>query len=280
MPQNYYYMSGAGNLFVVAEESNFPIESDYKQIAELLCNPKNLDSILLDGLIIICKSQQCDFEMKYFNRDGSTGMMCGNGGRCAVKFAFDKGYTTQDKTTFVNSQIEYSAIITERGVKVFFPEPKKFKLKFKLNLLGDMRICHFADVGTPHAVLFVDEINDLNQTLCLKDLDLNLWGKSVRNHTDFSPDGANANFVEISDLGIMLRTFERGVEAETGACGTGAISSAIISNFLRGVNKPVKVTVTSGAILYVDFDLIQGKISNLSLEGGADYFNKNNNNNK
>lgn len=98
-----------------------------------------------------------------------------------------------------------------------------------------MRICHFADVGTPHAVLFVDEINDLNQTLCLKDLDLNLWGKSVRNHTDFSPDGANANFVEISDLGIMLRTFERGVEAELGLAELVPFLLLLFLIFLEGL---------------------------------------------
>ena len=99
--------------------------------------------------------------MRYYNRDGSTGMMCGNGGRCAVRFAVEHGYVNAaNEIIFANAGIPYRAVVTERGVKVWFPDPRSFALALEVDLDGKKRRCHFADVGTPHAIMFVDDAGD------------------------------------------------------------------------------------------------------------------------
>lgn len=273
-------MSGAGNLFSMFLENQFPANTDFhtisKELTATYCNQQGLDDVTTDGLIVICNSPNSDFEMKYFNRDGSSGMMCGNGGRCAVQFACDNGFVANSEDIcFINAGVLYRAKLTDKGVKVYFPEPKKFKLKFKLNIMGDMRTCHFADVGTPHAIMFFDEMFFPKQPPIshLQELDIAEWGSALRNHHDFLPNGANANFVELYEdkQGIYLRTYERGVEAETGACGTGAISAAIIASFLKNIPQPVEVTVSSKAKLFVEFEIVESRVKNVSLEGSADY---------
>lgn len=271
-------MSGAGNTFIVLDGREIDEGTDLAQLAPEICDALG-ELGGADGLIAIYPADPSDvpedFVMRYYNRDGSTGMMCGNGARCAVRFAADLGFVGDESSIrFTNADVVYHAEITDRGVKVFFPDPKRFKLRFKLNFLGDMRFCHYADVGTPHAVVFVDEMGDPRLT-SVDQLDLKVWGPAVRHHPDFAPDGANANFVEVppQDLGqgssIRLRTFERGVEAETGACGTGAISSAIIASTLRNLPPPIAVTTTSGSTLWVDFRVVNERVTDVSLEGNA-----------
>ncbi len=153
-------------------------------------------------------------------------------------------------------------------MKVGFPDPLGFRLGLDLDIAGITQRCHFADVGTPHAVLFVGDAAD-TALESLSAIDLDIWGPRLRQHSEFRPAGANANFVEIlaEGAGIALRTFERGVEAETGACGTGAISSAIIAAKLHALTPPIAVTVTSGDTLWIDFQLDGEDVHDLSLEG-------------
>lgn len=266
-------MSGAGNTFVVLDGRELPADVDLALLARELCSSER-EHGGVDGLIATwpADGEGLDFEMRYHNRDGSTGMMCGNGGRCALRFAIEHGMVADDlDARFVNAGLEYRGMRTDRGYKIFFPDPRSFKLRFKIELMGDMRTCHYADVGTPHAVLFVDELGD-PRLRHVSQLDLNIWGPPVRSHRDFGPGGANANFVEVLQdrSGILLRTYERGVEGETGACGTGAISSAIITSVLRALPPPIAVTVTSGKTLWVDFRLDDRHVVDVSLEGDAE----------
>ncbi len=268
---NYTKMSGAGNTFILLDGRELPAGIDLAVLAPLLCDYA-LEHGGADGLIAVEPRDAGGFLMRYYNRDGSTGMMCGNGGRCAVRFAFDRGLVDDASAiTFVNAGIPYRAMLSDRGVKVFFPEPRGFRLRFPLHLLGSWRTCHYADVGTPHAVVFIDEMEEA-ELKHIAQLDLHVWGNRLRNHAEFAPGGANANFVEVlpDRSGILLRTYERGVEAETGACGTGAISSAIIVSMLRGLTPPIAVTTSSGGVLRVDFKREQEQITNVSLEGDAD----------
>jgi diaminopimelate epimerase len=265
---NYSKMSGAGNTFIVVDGRELPHGIDLSALARAICSDA-LPHGGADGFIAVAPWESGDFEMKYYNRDGSSGMMCGNGGRCAVRFAADAGYVADpDAIGFVAAGVVYRAAITDRGVKLFFPEPRAFRIGLTVDLLGAERPCHYGDVGTPHAVMFIDEMETGSG---LDDLPIDLWGAQLRNHQDFAPGGANANFVEVMEegKGIRLRTFERGVEAETGACGTGAISSGIIAALARGVAPPVTVVTTSGATLIVDFTVTDGRIGNVSLEGDA-----------
>jgi diaminopimelate epimerase len=262
-------MSGAGNTFIVIEERCLPEGYDAAPLVPTLCD-EGQEHGGADGLIAVAPGSGVDFAMRYFNRDGSTGMMCGNGGRCAVRFAVDHGLVRDESAmTFTNAGVTYRAAVTSRGIRVWFPDPRAFRLGLELDLAGALRPCHYADVGTPHAVMFVDEAGDPS-IAHVDDIDIASWGPALRRHERFAPDGANANFVELHDGGILLRTFERGVEAETGACGTGAISSALVTAMRRGVKPPIEVTTTSGEKLWVDFTLDGNYATNVSLEGGAD----------
>lgn len=266
---HYTKMSGAGNTFIMADGRGLPAEADLVALARE-CTSAELEHGGADGFIAVYPGTDGDdFEMRYYNRDGSTGMMCGNGGRCAVRYAANHGLIADAAhIRFHNAGVAYAAAITERGVKVTFPDPRSFELDRRLELFGASRRYHFADVGTPHAVLFVEDLDAAD----VWDLDLNVLGAAVRNHPAFQPDGANANFVGVrpDGSGLILRTFERGVEAETGACGTGAVSSAIIASMLYGLTAPVAVTTTSGATLWVDFAAAGGHVTDVSLEGGAE----------
>lgn len=275
MMLHYTKMSGAGNTFIMADGRGLPAEADLAALARD-CTSAELEHGGADGFIAVYPGTDGDdFEMRYYNRDGSTGMMCGNGGRCAVRYAADHGMIADaGHIRFHNAGVAYAAAITERGVKVTFPDPRSFELDRGIDLFGMSRRYHFADVGTPHAVLFVEDLGVAD----VWDLDLNIWGAAVRNHPAFQPGGANANFVGVlpDGVGIILRTFERGVEAETGACGTGAVSSAIIASKLYGLAAPVAVTTTSGATLWVDFTAAtDGHVAEVSLEGDADVVMKN-----
>lgn len=268
---NYTKMSGAGNTFIMLDGSDLSAGIDLAMLVPALCE-ETMEHGGADGLIAVDAWDKGDFAMRYFNRDGSTGMMCGNGGRCAVRFAYDLGLVDDPAAiTFTNAGVTYTAMLTEGGVKVSFPDPLQFRLRFPLPLLGASRTCSYADVGTPHAILFIDdaaqpELEHISQ------LDLKLWGSELRNHAEFAPGGANANFVEIlpDRSGILLRTYERGVEAETGACGTGAISSAIVASTLYDLLPPVAVTTSSGGVLQVDFRRDGERITDVSLEGDAE----------
>lgn len=267
----YTTMSGAGNRFVVLDGRHLPFDVDLVALSRDLCSAEHPHGGV-DGLIAVYPGEDVDFEMRYYNRDGSTGMMCGNGGRCALRFAIDHEMVVDSSDVrFVNAGVEYGGKTTDQGYRIFFPDPRSFKLRFKISLMGDMRTCHYADVGTPHAVLFVDDMGD-PRLRHVAQLDLNIWGPPVRHYPDFGPEGVNANFVEVpgDGAGILLRTFERGVEAETGACGTGAIASAIIASTLRGLAPPVAVTVTSGRTLLVDFRVVDRRVVDVSLEGDAE----------
>ena len=223
-----------------------------------------------DGLILVDSSSEAGFRMRYYNRDGSTGMMCGNGGRCAVRFAADHGYVLQtDSLSFTNAGVLYHAAMSGENVRIDFPDPKEIRSDLPLDVLGKERSVHYADVGTPHLLLFVDQ----SDPGPLAELDIETWGTALRHHAFVQPGGANANFIEVVSPGegIRLRTFERGVEGETGACGTGAIASGILAGLLYGFPSPVRVVPTSGSPLYIHFNVDKGgTVRNVALEGGTE----------
>ncbi|MCE2503832.1 MAG: diaminopimelate epimerase [Chlorobi bacterium] len=266
---SYQKLSGAGNTFIVVEGKDIPQGTDLPSLTQASCSNEH-EHGGADGLIVLDHSDTHDFAMHYYNRDGSTGMMCGNGGRCAVQFAVAHGYTSSTTSImFINAGVVYSAEMTGKNVRISFPDPPKIQLHLNLNILGTQRICHYADVGTPHLILFKDVL----EVDALADLEMKRWGPAVRNHPLVRPEGANANFIEVlpEEKGIRLRTFERGVEGETGACGTGAIASGIASSLLHGWSSPVNVIPTSGSLLQVHFDRDEeGALHNLGLEGGAE----------
>jgi diaminopimelate epimerase len=213
--------------------------------------------------------------MSYYNRDGSYGAMCGNGARCIAQFAFDEGVVnTNDFSLEAVDKLYKAEVKGNNIVKIHFPPPDEYKLNIEVtNAINEQSLnVHWVRVGSEHIVLFIDEEKN-KKVLAVNNLDeakINEWGNVLRFHKQFKPKGANVNFVDVvSSTEIRIRTYERGVERETLACGTGIISSAIISSLLGKVFPPVNVLVQSGERLTVDFKKDEGTISDLSLEGSA-----------
>ena len=185
--------------------------------------------------------------------------MCGNGSRCAVRFAYEKGIVNKEHVKFETLAGVIEAWIKENGkvVKVQLTKPFGLKLDFEIPLEGETLKGNFLNTGVPHVVVYTNN---------LKEFDVRKYGSAIRYHKMFAPAGTNVNFIEpISDNEIAIRTYERGVEDETLACGTGSTASAIIA-YLKGLvkEKPVKVHTKGGEILTIDFD---ENLEKVTLEG-------------
>lgn len=273
----YEIYSGAGNDFVMIDNmmgSINPVQQ--KEMTIELCRDRFPD---IDGVIFTDKPNEASAElmMSYYNRDGSFGAMCGNGARCVSMYAFKNGITDKKEFILEAAGDLYSAVITdEMIVRIGFPEPKEVKQEIDIKAefgegLKDMNVS-YVNVGSDHIVVFMD--NELNKAALgnagLEDLNVNYFGKILRYHNEFQPRGANVNFVlPLGGNKIRLRTFERGVERETLACGTGIVSSAICAVLKHITTSPVEVLVQSGERLNVNMKSAGGRISDLSLEGSA-----------
>jgi diaminopimelate epimerase len=217
-----------------------------------------------DGLFLLVPSAsgKADWAWDFHNSDGSTGEMCGNGARCFARFV--------QKLTGVNGSftIETEAGVITAGfqgerVTVSLTRPADLRLNQQVALAGGVQTLHSLSTGVPHAVLFVP---DADRAMVLQ------LGPEIRRHPHFAPKGANVNFVQL--LGpshIRVRTFERGVEGETLACGTGVTASALIAARLHGFSSPVKVRVQGGDQLEVSFREDHGEFAEVRLTGPAEF---------
>lgn len=247
-----------GNDFIIIDNRSSEVSGNIPQLARDLCSRKY--GIGADGLLLLEKSGKADFRMRVFNPDGSEAEMCGNGLRCIALYAGTKGIAGK------NMRIETIAGLMEAAVKGSM-------VKVKLTDPGDIQwnLClmindcpykiNFANTGVPHVIHFVDDIENV---------DVKRLGSDIRYHKDFSPAGANVDFVKILGADkIRIRTYERGVEDETLACGTGAVASAVIAAESEKLSSPVSVETRSGEILKVYFDVSEGRFKNIYLEGKA-----------
>lgn len=200
--------------------------------------------------------------MRFFNPDGGEAEMCGNGARCAAKLAFELGVAGQ-RMTIETAAGRLKAQILKKGVRIWMTEPSGWKLNSQISLDGRSLIYGFVNTGVPHVVM---------RTGNLRDVDVLETGAAVRRHRDFWPAGANVNFMEIRpDGGLAVRTYERGVEAETQACGTGVTACGLIAARHGWIKLPVKVHVASGDILTVDGRLTADGAQNVTLTGPAEH---------
>jgi diaminopimelate epimerase len=269
---NYTKYSGAGNDFLIINNLDDKIVDRSQMTIDLVSREQHR----FDGVIYLEESEIADFKMNYFNRDGSGDALCGNGLRCTAQYINDNKLSGNSEMTIEGVGKIFSAkLIGNNIVSIEFPPPVKIKLKFKLKVQfiewWQLINCSYVDIGSPHAVIFIDDIEKPN-VKDINDIPVDEWGRNVRMHNDFAPEGVNAQFVQIlseENSEIALRSFERGVEGETLACGTGAISSAIVSFALRELKPPVKVHTKSGSVLTVDFKIIETKIRSLTLTGPA-----------
>ena len=255
----FFKMHGGGNDFVLIDHREHLIpEAEYSRFAQRVCAPRV--GVGADGLILIEASDRADFRWRFFNADGSEAEMCGNGARCAARFAVMHKLGGQ-RLTFETLAGLISAEVTNHQVKVTMVDVGDLRLNLSIPLEGSTLTGHFLKVGVPHVAVPVDN---------LEEVPIRQWGREVRFHPMFQPAGTNVNFVRVKDSHTLeVRTYERGVEDETLACGTGAVASAIISASLGKTASPVAVQTRGGEILTVSFQLDGDKITQVFLKGDA-----------
>jgi len=260
-PIEFTKMSGTGNDFILIDHRTpFLAKEEMPAFARAVCERRI--SVGADGLILIENSENADFRWQFLNADGSWAEMCGNGARCAARFAHDRGIApARMRFETVAGLIE--AEVTGQSVKLKMTAPTGLRLNEKLLVNGQEPVVHSLNTGVPHAVLFME---DITQAPVLD------WGKLIRFHERFQPAGTNVNFVQqLGGNGLIVRTYERGVEGETLACGTGAVAAAIIAGILGKVRPPVAVTTSGGEQLTIHFSLAGQEIADVYLEGPANF---------
>lgn len=250
-------MHGSGNDFILIDNRQGLIKPDEApELASRLC--RRGFGIGADGLILIEDSKRADFKWRFLNADGSLAEMCGNGGRCAARFARIAGICKDDLTFETKAGI-IKARVKKNSVKLQLTRPRDIKEGMRLDLDGKEMVVDFADTGVPHAVLFCQDVEGM---------DVKGLGKEIRNHPFFQPAGTNVNFVQVlSPNQLKVRTYERGVEDETYACGTGASASALLAGLKGLVSSPVQVVTSGGERLLVHFDTTN--LDEIYLEGNA-----------
>jgi len=258
-------MSGTGNDFIIIDHRQpFLVEADLPNFVRAVCRRKF--SAGADGLILIEDSASADFSWKFFNGDGSVAEMCGNGARCAARYAHAKNIAPADMR-FRTLAGEIEAKVIGEAVKIRMTPPTDILLEHVLDIGGIEKIIHSINTGVPHVILFMDDVSTAP---------VFEWGSVIRHHEFFQPAGTNVNFVQhTGESSLHVRTYERGVEAETMACGTGAVASAIIGGILGYVKPPVKVRTSGNEQLIIHFELPESKdhyrVAEVFLEGPAEF---------
>ena len=251
-------LSGAGNDFVIIDNLECIVPYESTDFVAKVCERRM--SVGADGVLLVEKSARADFNMRYFNADGGEAETCGNGARCISKFAHINGITSQ-RMCFETKAGIYESEILKSGVKVRMSDPTDIRLNFPLRLDDGIYTVCSANSGVPHVVFFIEDLDAADV--------INL-GAQTRYHDDFLPAGTNVNFVRINnEREIDIRTYERGVEGETLACGTGSIASAVLSTLRGKTIPPVAVRTASGSVLTIHFDLDGSEPKNVHLEGDA-----------
>jgi len=260
---NFTKMVASGNDFVVVEDRGEKAEvRSLSELARKMCDRKF--GIGADGLLLLGKSKRSDLNMRIFNSDGSEAEMCGNGARCTA-FYVENGRRKAENRIIIETRAGLiEAYITGNNVKIKLTDPKDIKSGIPLEINGRSIRVNFINTGVPHTIIFVEGINKIN---------VGEIGRQVRYHEQFSPQGTNVDFVEIlSKDSIKIRTYERGVEGETLACGTGSVASALLYalNSKLHALREVNVHTESGEILKVYFEKEGNNFSSVWLEGKAE----------
>lgn len=253
-------MSGAGNDFLIIDHRDpFLTREDKQELARGAC--RRCFSAGADGLICIENSDQADFQWDFYNPDGSVAEMCGNGARCAARYAYRNGIAGEHLVfDTIAGRIE-AWNLADGTVRINMTDPFDFRKAEAVELDGSEYEAWFVNTGVPHVVIFA---NDENAQVAK-------WGRQVRFDKQFQPAGTNVNFVcELPDGSYLSRTYERGVEEETRACGTGAVASALYVVLEKQVVTPVKIITSGGEQLTIDFQLSDGPVAkNVTMQGPA-----------
>lgn len=253
----------SGNDFIIIDRlQNAKCKLKIARLARELCRRKL--SVGADGLLLLESSKKADFKMCIFNPDGTEVDMCGNGARCLALYGV-KERICGNKMTIETDAGNLQAEVKQDKVKIKMSRPKDLRLRFTLDIDGQTQNVNYINTGVPHVICFVQGLDSFN---------VQETGRAVRYHPEFQPEGTNADFVQVLDKDhIRVRTYERGVEGETLACGTGVVAAGIITSYeMQG--KPqgkykIKVDTQSGETLAVYFKIEKDNIDEVYLEGKA-----------
>lgn len=253
-------LNGSGNDFLLVDNRTGVMDgADFPEFVRKVCDRKR--SVGADGMIFLERDRSADFRWRFHNADGSVAEMCGNGGRCAARFAA-KRRIAGNRMSFRTGAGIVRAEVSGRRVKLQMTAPRGLALDRTLTLGGRKIRYSFLDTGVPHAVLFVPD---------LEAIDLLETGRGIRTHRAFSPRGTNVDFAFVQDGEAWIRTYERGVEGETLACGTGAVACGILSAAHRLAEPPVVVHTRGGDPLTIHFDATRKGFGDVFLEGDTSW---------
>ena len=254
-------MSGSGNDFrIIDNRESLVKNSEKRDFVSKICIPKV--SVGADGVIFIENSEKVDFKWDFYNGDGSSAEMCGNGGRCVARYAYEKKIAS-NKMAFETTAGTIEAEVKGNYVRIKLTNPENLQRNIDIDLNGKMYQVDSLNTGVPHAIIYTRDIMD-EAVFGL--------GRCIRSHPIFSPAGTNVDFVQKQgENELRVRTYERGVEDETLACGTGVVASALLASRAGMVQPPVCVETKGGEILTVDFKAVsEGEsFGDVFLEGSA-----------
>ena len=261
MQVSFTKMNGAGNDFVMLDNRQGSLSLEIPQIAAFCDRHRGVGA---DGVLIVEPAQNgADFRMRYYNADGGEAEMCGNGARCFARFAQRVSGSTKPGISFETQAGVISADFEGDLVRLIMSEPHSHIPPQNLDVDGRAMEVDFINTGVPHAVAFVSDVAAVN---VFHD------GAVLRHHQAFFPKGTNANFVQVvRDGDLIIRTYERGVEDETLACGTGVCAAALLHHVRTGAASPVSVKVRGGDTLHVGFEKTADGFRNVTLTGPADF---------
>src|SRR5210317_1160724 len=230
-PITFFKMSGSGNDFIIVDNREKAVkDNDLPGVIQGICRRKI--SVGADGFILIEPSDKADFKWRFFNSDGNKDEKCGNGARCVSRFAYVNGIAGENlsfetEAGVVSGQVKYDR------VKVKMPDPVELRLDYSIDLKnGPVMVCS-VNTGVPHVVVMNETVEDIN---------VFELGREIRFHEAFTPAGTNVNFICQQKQGhLAIRTYERGVENETLACGTGSIASALVASCMTDLTSPIRL---------------------------------------
>lgn len=259
---HFYKMNGAGNDFVVIDNRDLTLQLSKAEI-ELLCDRHR--GVGADGLLAVEPAQgSANYKFRYYNADGGEAEMCGNGARCFARFVSHLSDDIPAEVSFETIVGDLSAKILGENIQISLSEPFDLQQELSLNLPSGNLMVDSINTGVPHVVVFVDEVDAI---------DVVKIGAEIRYHEHFSPAGTNVNFAQIIDAThLKIRTYERGVEDETLACGTGMTACALIHNLKTNEQGPIAIDVKGGDTLAIDFTRNNATLfGNVTLTGPADF---------
>ncbi len=260
-PIPFWKLSGSGNDFIIIDYRRpLPSKEDMRLFVSKVC--RRGMSVGADGVILIKTSEIADYGWHFFNADGGEAEMCANGSRCAARFAVENNIAPPKHSFETQVGIVQAEVLPGgKRVKVQLPDPKNLKLNVAIEIGRGHETSHSVNTGVPHVIYFVDDVEKV---------DVVSLGRQTRYHASFAPEGTNVNFVTLSGAQQMnIRTYERGVENETLACGTGSIAAALVAAALGKIKAPVSLRTRSGIMLTVDFKREGDAFKEISLEGDA-----------